>query len=223
MLKSQSSILLLSRRLAWSRIQTTGTVSQSTSHVRHLSHKWSDPHYYELWTTQSIVTELQKANVRCTSSGIKALDAAYEFASTSGLDFYWTSSVILRGQLDLIRVGPIDVDTPDGINVDDCNVNRPGVRQWRSYKVMDACIDGKVYKLWEALYAHSEIFKEMIDEEEKELYKRYKSACCVPDLDLWRWMRGMVTEGFVERGDIDNLPEVKLANIIPAPNVKQAR
>ncbi|KAJ6258856.1 hypothetical protein Dda_5751 [Drechslerella dactyloides] len=169
---------------------------------------------YRHLTKQQLLTELRKANVRCTSSGIKALDAAYAYASASP-QIPYGRSYILWYQLNLIRTGPVDVETPDALHEDDLNPDGSGARQWRSWKLCDTYIDGKVYKLWEALYIHSKTFKELIDQEEEQLYWRHQGYDDIQCVDLWRWMHGMIAEGFVERVDIDKLPETLLQDIVP--------
>ncbi|KAF3208205.1 hypothetical protein TWF679_007845 [Orbilia oligospora] len=94
-------------------------------------------------------------------------------------------------------------DTPDSLCYRNLNVS--SARQWRSRQAYDICISFKVYKVWEALYTNSNIFRQLIDDQEKDC--RNFSRCCMALQPLWLWLKLVVEEGLVERGDVDQLPE----------------
>ncbi|KAK6334857.1 hypothetical protein TWF718_010302 [Orbilia javanica] len=152
----------------------------------------------------TIVAELQKANVRCTGTGIETLEETYAerthkevLGRSQSYELWWT----------LVAEA---VSGPDRLTHLDLNISE--VRQWRSELALDLWINHKVYKLWEALYKHSTIFRNMIDEQEKD-YVDFSR----PGIDsqcLWVWMHRVIREGIVERGDVENLPEVMVRDII---------
>ncbi|KAF3174151.1 hypothetical protein TWF225_009576 [Orbilia oligospora] len=152
----------------------------------------------------TIVAELQKANVRCTGAGIDTLEEIYAektheevLGCSQSYELWWT-------------LAANEVSGSDSLSHLDLNISK--VRQWRSELALDLWIHHKVYKLWEALYKHSTVFKDMIDEQEKD-YVDFNR----PGIDsqyLWVWMYRIFREGIVERGDVENLPEVILRDII---------
>ncbi|KAJ6261711.1 hypothetical protein Dda_2509 [Drechslerella dactyloides] len=144
----------------------------------------------------TIVAELKKANVRCTSIGIKELEEIYGDATYALYLRYNQSHLLCRKLYEEV------VSNPNSLSAFDLNTSN--IRQWRSKRALSLWIDYKVYKLWEALYRHSAIFKDMIDYEEKDI-----------DSDsLWSWMARIIREGIVDRNDVDNLPEVMFRDII---------
>ncbi|KAK6523567.1 hypothetical protein TWF281_001548 [Arthrobotrys megalospora] len=152
----------------------------------------------------TIVTELQKANVRCTSIGIEALEEIYAEKTYSEVlrcsqsyQLWWTLTAAV-------------VSNPNSLS--SFHLNTSKIRQWRSEEALDLWIGYKVYKLWEVLYRHSTVFKDMIDYEEKD-FVDFKRASITAQW-LWIWMTRLTREGIIERNDVDNLPEVMFRDII---------
>ncbi|KAF3924878.1 hypothetical protein ABW21_db0205735 [Orbilia brochopaga] len=179
-----------------------------------------------LWppsVSATIVTNLQKVNVRCTAFGLEALEKSYadtKYSDIFDCDTGWNrrgpSTDPYRLYEDLSSVHYFD--SPYGISHVD--LNAAGTRQWRSQRIFEACLDYKTFRLWEALYGRTELFKKMIDEEEADMADmngwQFSGRHCLTSLSLWQWMQIMVQYGLVDRDDVENLPEpYMLRDVIP--------
>ncbi|KAK6349484.1 hypothetical protein TWF696_005768 [Orbilia brochopaga] len=127
-------------------------------------------------------------------------------------------SLHLQERLDLVTTGDlaVHVPTPDCIDYEGLN-SHTGVRQWRCCDAIQVCIDGKVYKLWEALYRHSPIFRGLIKLEERDVERAIPLRYSLTSSFLWKWMSRMIEDGFVEQSDVDALPELMLRDVVPDP------
>ncbi|KAK6340077.1 hypothetical protein TWF730_001850 [Orbilia blumenaviensis] len=152
----------------------------------------------------TIVTELQKANVRCTKIGIEILEEIYAEYTCSEVLAYDQSYDLW----DIMAVAA--VGNPNSLSAFDLNTSK--VRQWRSEDALDLWLDYKTYKLWEALYKNSTIFKDMIDYEEQDFVNFHRPS--ITSQELWIWMTRIIREGIVDREDVDNLPEVMFRDIV---------
>ncbi|KAF3916614.1 hypothetical protein ABW20_dc0103739 [Dactylellina cionopaga] len=206
--KRRASTLLTTRGCTPRLIRATAL--RSTIYVRQIRHLSLEPVPYLQSSTQkasvaaTIVAELQRANVRCTSIGVEALEEIYAEKAYSEVlrcnqshELWWTLAAAV-------------VKNPNSLSFSDLNTSK--VRQWRSEDAFDLWVEHKVYKLWEALYRHSTTFKDMIDHEEKDFVDFKRSG--ITSQWLWIWMARMIGEGIVERNDVDNLPEVMFRDII---------
>ncbi|KAK6356026.1 hypothetical protein TWF718_000399 [Orbilia javanica] len=128
-----------------------------------------------------IIAEFKKANIRITKAG------AYFLQNTYGAG---VSSKDIKNYL---------------------YTNGSGSSVWRSQQTFYACIDFNVFKIWEALYSRSDLFKEIIDKDEEENEKigvyRDRWGSRLQDYVLWEWLSHMLTIGIIETADVDNLPE----------------
>ncbi|KAF3920156.1 hypothetical protein AA313_de0203865 [Arthrobotrys entomopaga] len=154
----------------------------------------------------TIVAELRKANVRCTRKGIQELEEVY--AGKTYLD--------ILGYRD-----PYDLWYPweaflgdDATTITYLDLNTAGTRQWRNKDVYDFWVLHKVYKLREALYKHSPIFKDIIDFEESNLDNFHTRPCCLVFEEFSRWLEKIISCGIVEREDVEALPEVMFRDIV---------
>ncbi|KAJ6263384.1 hypothetical protein Dda_1947 [Drechslerella dactyloides] len=190
MLKNRASGLLLHTGQLTPRSRA---ILQSTDHVRYFRRKLACTPS----VSATIVAELRKANVRCTSSGVKAFDKAY--ASLAFANPYYLRYNLPKD----------DAENPVYIYYKDLNTR--GAPVWRNYEAYELWIDHQVSKLWEALYEHSDMFRKMIDGEEDY---RESDRCSIIDSSLWGWMAIMIRDGYVERGDIDDLPVAMLRDIV---------
>ncbi|KAF3317542.1 hypothetical protein TWF173_010310 [Orbilia oligospora] len=81
---------------------------------------------------------------------------------------------------------------------------------WRCGGVRSMVQDYKTFKIWEAMYARSEVFKRLIDEDEEILkidewedIRRDR----IQHQYLWNLLDGMFSDGIFVRQDVDSLPE----------------
>ncbi|KAF3180725.1 hypothetical protein TWF788_006750 [Orbilia oligospora] len=189
-LKAQQASVLQLRNWRTLNLRRT-VVSPRIPHLqhRHLRQK-------SIPVAANIISEFRKANVRCTPSGEKIFKQTYAKAPANTFSCSWE----LYSPLWTTTRGE---DTPDSLCYRNLNVS--SARQWRSRQAYDICISFKVYKVWEALYTNSNIFRQLIDDQEKDC--RNFSRCCMALQPLWLWLKLVVEEGLVERGDVDQLPE----------------
>ncbi|KAJ6260874.1 hypothetical protein Dda_3535 [Drechslerella dactyloides] len=183
-------------------------VLQNMGSIRRFSH---GPTRQRALVSTVIVAELRKANVRCTKSGINALNIAYAGMSSKKA---FVHPLDFLQHLDLVTKGPLTINVPKPDAIWYNNLNTRGVRQWRCYDIFKACINCKVYRLWEALYAHSPAFRYLIKQEEAEVQSPPPHYYPLTSSFLWEWMTEMIEEGFVERDDIDALPEPLLQDAV---------
>ncbi|KAK6354636.1 hypothetical protein TWF696_003776 [Orbilia brochopaga] len=149
------------------------------------------------------VAELQKANVRCTKIGIQELEESY---------FEKTYSHVLGPECSYNLWKPIIwADNPNTLSGMDLTTS--GTPLWRSSYAHDCWISHKAYKLKEALYKNSTIFKNMIDYDEKDFDNFYLRPCCMASTHFWWWLEKMIRHGLVEGEDVDALPEVMFREI----------
>ncbi|EPS39099.1 hypothetical protein H072_7125 [Dactylellina haptotyla CBS 200.50] len=74
--------------------------------------------------------------------------------------------------------------------------------------------------MWEALYSKSELFRKMIDYEEKNLQDMLDIDMQLREVreqNLWRMLYDMLCEGVFEWSDVDKLPEPFKLCSLPAP------
>ncbi|KAK6355449.1 hypothetical protein TWF696_004546 [Orbilia brochopaga] len=208
MFKSHASISLYSRGHTH-RLMTT-------SRIRHFSQgpRLQSPTDAPITTT--LVTEFEKAGVRCTSSGIEAFNLAY--ASTPYRHVFngkrsdkWP---LYTGLHDAVS-GPLYVDTPDSLSHENANIRG---ERWRSREAYRICMQYKAYKVLESLHAHSALFRQLIDLEEKEWRTPHIGGDGPHDSELWWWMESVIEEGLVDRGDVDDLPEPFMLRDIVVPS-----
>ncbi|KAF3174051.1 hypothetical protein TWF751_005191 [Orbilia oligospora] len=153
-----------------------------------------------------IIGEFKKADIRITKKGVHFLQTAY--ASRLSLENTKDSFVLWSGLHTQIFYGSVEL--PDNLY----RVRHEGTESrtpaWRSQQTFDACIDSNVFKIWEALYSRSDLFKEIIEKNEKKneatIYTdRWESR--LQDYPLWEWLSHMLAGGIIEAADVDNLSE----------------
>ncbi|KAK6354818.1 hypothetical protein TWF696_003951 [Orbilia brochopaga] len=205
-------------------VLTCGRIYVPTIRSANIVRNFSDSQQpTSLLASEAIAVELRKVNIEYTSLGGPALAAIYgDISAEEVFESSWSLGDPLYSFLH--EYPDIGVEEPEGIWHQ--NLNNLGVRHWRNYKHFKACIDANVFKLWEALYVHSKAFKELIDEEEKDVINDWRPNRYPPyDCSLWTWMYQMIERGFLERSDIDKLPEsLRLQDAVPgseAPDIEQ--
>ncbi|KAK6534270.1 hypothetical protein TWF281_005600 [Arthrobotrys megalospora] len=145
-----------------------------------------------------IVTELAKANIRCTNEGVKIFEEAYASMPESILYDPWDFSQCFD---DALMASDIDFH---GFY----HLRESPKSPWRSNEqAFVICMNSKVYKMWEALYSSSTIFRGLIDQEEQYTESFPHKAYQVDESSLWNWMSMLIEEGVVNREDIENLPD----------------
>ncbi|KAK6502442.1 hypothetical protein TWF506_003024 [Arthrobotrys conoides] len=154
-----------------------------------------------------IIAEFKKADIRITKKGVHFLKTAY--ASALSPKDTKNSLVLWSGLRRQILYGSIE--PPDDLYETRHEGNESRTSAWRSQQTFNTCIDSNVFKIWEALYSRSGLFKEIIDKDEKEneaigIYRdRWESH--LQGYPLWEWLSHMLTTGIIEAADVDNLPE----------------
>ncbi|KAJ6259639.1 hypothetical protein Dda_5277 [Drechslerella dactyloides] len=163
----------------------------------------------------TIITEFRKAGVRYTKSGTEALNKMYASTSYSRAFKADRAAWFHYDVYQDAQWGeePIYFDTPGELSSD--SANRLGIC-WRSEDAYYRCLNYKVYKLWEALHARSPLFRPLIDEQ--EAYLRWRERYRAGSMALWDWMRWLIDQGFLEREDVDNLPEPFMLRDILVPS-----
>ncbi|KAF3282019.1 hypothetical protein TWF970_001966 [Orbilia oligospora] len=144
-----------------------------------------------------IVNELSKANIRCTKEGIEIFKEAYGSLSHSILGCSWAFS---RHFQDAWMASDIDFN---------CfyHLQHSPKSPWRPHdEAFVICMNSRVYKMWEAMYLTSTIFRELIDQEERYIQSLPNKLLRVDESALWGWMSALIKEGVVNREDIENLP-----------------
>ncbi|KAF3905004.1 hypothetical protein AA313_de0202656 [Arthrobotrys entomopaga] len=144
----------------------------------------------------TIVAEFKKADMRITKAGIEYLKIAY----SSGLSFSDLKSPynLSDGLWEETHYGT--AEPPDDL----CYI----MDAWRSDEIFYACVDFNVFKIREALYSRSALFKEVLGQEEAECVRnRYSIGYRLRDRFLWDWLSFMLKAGVIELEDVDNLPQ----------------
>ncbi|KAF3177881.1 hypothetical protein TWF788_007664 [Orbilia oligospora] len=145
----------------------------------------------------TIVEELHRVKITVTEPGVQILNLAYESLPLPDV-FNWIRYPkfleYLNDEIERERVDFYDVDItcyPDS-----------RLSKFRSGKAFRLYYHYKVYKMWEALYSDSEMFRSIVEKEENS-YETWEMELS----DLWRWLELMYICGLVNRDDVDKLPE----------------
>ncbi|KAK6504948.1 hypothetical protein TWF481_006881 [Arthrobotrys musiformis] len=191
------------------------------NHVRYLTVEPDSPTEPELdftppiptEITATIVSELQKANVRCTAIGL------WEFEYTYGNEKTYEQ---VFGDNDPYHLYEPLMTARNPTSLSHLDVTTSG-EKWRSEYVHDAWISSKVYKLREALYKHSPVFRGMIDYEEEAFENFYTRPRGVEDTYFWIWLERVIKHGLVEREDVEALPEIMFRDVVVGSGVKEEK
>ncbi|KAJ6262968.1 hypothetical protein Dda_1526 [Drechslerella dactyloides] len=154
----------------------------------------------------TIITELERANIRCTILGHHILQKAYAksnygqcLTNSSGFPLRWPL-FIHAATKGLNRLTHLDVDAK-------------GHPKWDCKWEFDQDIDMRVLKLWDALHVHSRLFRALLEREERKIITMggdmtADELLSVHGSQLWWWLVMLYHEGVVVRGDVDELTEM---------------
>ncbi|EPS45403.1 hypothetical protein H072_574 [Dactylellina haptotyla CBS 200.50] len=163
---------------------------------RRLHH--SVPTDLDMPVSSIIISELAKANIGCTSEGVKMFEEA---CSMSHPDILSDPHDLWRRLRDTWMQSDIDFASLSHFQT---SPKSP----WRAnQQAFEICRDSKVYKMWEALYLSSPIFRGLIDQEEQYAEESLTRLRQLNESMLWWWMRLLVDDGIIKREDIENLPD----------------
>ncbi|KAK6531006.1 hypothetical protein TWF281_007831 [Arthrobotrys megalospora] len=161
--------------------------------IRRLTQSTSPKQSKVAWT---LISEFRKANIGVTEAGHRVIESAYASAPAN----------TLQDSEDLLEYWKKDkqVGLPPGDSIWCIDHN------WRCDEIRSMVQDYKTFKIWEAMYARSEIFKRLIDEAE-EILKVEEWAEIRRDRIqhqyLWNLLEDMFSDGIFVRQNVDSLPE----------------
>ncbi|KAK6520135.1 hypothetical protein TWF506_000420 [Arthrobotrys conoides] len=143
-----------------------------------------------------------------TPSGTQFIKAAYNYKSLRSYRLSTDSQLLLENLEKQWKVFPGPIDSLQPLFNED-----PQKSAWRSEDHYELYLDYKVYKIWEALYAESEIFKNIIDQEEASardyIKYNYPGVDAMQNQDLWKWLQHLFVGGMLAREDVEHLPDPK--------------
>ncbi|KAF3291513.1 hypothetical protein TWF970_000726 [Orbilia oligospora] len=140
-----------------------------------------------------LISEFKKANIGVSEAGRRVIESAYASAPENTLQ---DSEDLLEHWTKDKQVG---LPPSDSIWCIDHN--------WRCGEIRSMVQDYKTFKIWEAMYARSEVFKRLIDEDEEILkidewedIRRDR----IQHQHLWNLLDGMFSDGIFVRQDYNS-------------------